>query len=207
MAKCLEELRTYRVHEQFVGYLCLLHTSAEEGKRDNLTVSFKGWHDLFLSPGDGTDRHPYISLFSGKSDLAGRAPDKSRFLIARNIAGSYSPSSIRQDSPLLTVASFAGEKRKVRFSLKENHATMAASALLYETRISAVALAFLLYRDYAFTTANVDTLLAIFREEFSLSGSVSKDADFEMLFHSEENFLAQTAPLFTEIESTTVMSV
>jgi hypothetical protein len=149
VAACLSELRSKRIHEHFAGYLCLVEAAHMAKKTENLSPNFKGFHDRFLRVEDGPIDKPYIKPFISK-----KASVSNRWL-NDNIAGSYAPSSIR--AVLAKVVAI--DQENGTYTLKNNHAELALSELLYGSRINIHVLAAFLFRDYSFESAEPSILV------------------------------------------------
>ncbi len=149
VAACLNELRSKRIHEHFAGYLCLVETAHTAKNTKNINPNFKGFYDRFLRVEDRPVDKPYIKPFISK-----KASESNRWL-NHNIAGSYAPSSIR--AVLAKVVAI--DQENGTYTLKNNHAELALSELLYGTRINIHVLAVFLFREYSFETAETSILV------------------------------------------------
>lgn len=153
----IDILLARQTHQFFIAYLYLRSLAAREGRLDQLTPS---WPELgeWLRMDGGPSGKPHLRPFWKGQRNAGQE------WLASNLAGSYSPSSLRTE-PLRVVQTDAAGK----FSLRDDHAALALEHLLYGEQLEAVALAGFLYRDYGFVSAGsptVDDLLAVFRRDF-----------------------------------------
>lgn len=164
----IEVLLEHQTHQFFVAYIYLRSLAAREGRLDQLTPS---WSELgeWLRMEGGPPGKPHLRPFWKGQRNAGQE------WLASNLAGSYSPSSLRTE-PLRVVATDAAGK----FSLRSDHAALALEHLLFGEPLEAVALAGFLYRDYGFVSAaapTVDDLLVVFREDFGYGDEYSDEFD------------------------------
>lgn len=167
----IDALLEHQTHQFFIAYLYLRSLAAREGRLDQLAPS---WPELgeWLRMEGGPPGKPHFRPFWKGQRNAGQE------WLASNLAGSYSPSSLRTE-PLRVVQTDAAGK----FSLRENHAELALEHLLFGEPIQAAALAGFLYRDYGFIAPappTVDDLIAVFRRDFGFDEEHT--AEFETLY-------------------------
>lgn len=178
VADCLHAVRRQKVHENFAGYLAVLHTAAIHPASTSLQVNFKNFFETFLRVPDGP--HPYIQPFHL------RPQDEIWF--NSNVAGSYSPSSYRPDSPLLKVTRLTGTGTAARYQLVKEHWKIARQHLLFNNQIPIVPLAGLLYRNFSLAAdpPTAMTLVTIFRDEFGYpQTNAATSAAFDHLYEDD----------------------
>jgi hypothetical protein len=155
-------------HQHFIAYLYLRSLAAREGRFDGLKPSWSELSDWLLVEG-GPAGKPHLRPFWKGKRNAGQE------WLAENLAGSYSPSSLRKETLRVIQTDAAGE-----FSLRENHAQLALEHLLLGARIEALALAGFLYRDYGFVgkaSPTSDDLIDVFRRDFGYDTEHSAEFD------------------------------
>jgi hypothetical protein len=134
------------------------------------------WEELgtyLRVPGGPAGKPYYRPLWNGKG------LDPGRYWLNPNLAGSYSPSSLRNVP--MRVVSTAGS----HFSLLPEHARLAREHLLYGEPISAIALAAYLYRNFGLSSSNPlepADLAEVLRQDFHY---LPEDDEFAVLFSGE----------------------
>jgi hypothetical protein len=187
------ELIRAPIHEHFAGYLCMLRTAVRDGTTQNLRPRFDEFFDTFLRVPNAPDGRPYLRPFARSSLQAWNQP---------NVAGSYAGSSIRPNAPFRQVVDVSGARSETRYSLRDQHPSLALAHLANGKRVPVVPLAIYLYRDFGIEIEGgepgVSDVVKIFRYEFGYeddSGQVSDD--FEVVF-SDESDVGSTADMFEE---------
>lgn len=166
----IETLKEARVHPFFLAYLHIRKRGAELGTSEDIVPN---WDELgtYMHVRGGPPGKPYYRpLWHGKD------VDPARYWLNRNLAGSYAPSSLR-NVPIRVI-----DIRGGHFALRPGHARLAFEHLLYGQRLSAIALAAYLYRDFGFVsdrTPGPEDLREAFAEDFYYSPN---DEEFELLF-------------------------
>lgn len=185
---CLEELRNLRIHNNFAGYLCVKRTAAQERRNDNLQVNFKEFFNTFFRVPGAPSRKPYIQPFW---DSPASAANK---WFNQNVAGSYSPASLRPDSPFRKVIDVEGSRSPstIRYRLRKGDAKLAFRYLLFKTKVPALPLATFLYRDYAISGYDNEKpspyhIVKVFQTEFGFIDEVLDYVgnDFDTLFSDD----------------------
>jgi len=154
----IDRLLDRDTHQHFIGYLFLRGVAAQRGWTTGLTPEWSKLGHLLDVPGGPPDR-PYLRPF-----WKGKRESQQEWL-NQNLAGSFSPSSIRRTA-LAQVVDFDSHGR---FSLRDGHAELALDHLLYGERMQALPLAVFLFRDYgliAATPPEPTDLVALFRDEY-----------------------------------------
>lgn len=137
VSEALRLLWEMRTHQALMGYLAILHSSRGKAQdEEGVSVNFKAFYDRFFRVKGGP--HPYIKVFTQDS-LKWQN---------KNIAGSYSPSSIRAVSPLRKVVDIVGEGRQAKYALKGNHYSEACVHLAFNNKIPIELLSAVLFRDH-----------------------------------------------------------
>ena len=85
----LDQLLDLKIHPQFAGYLCIKRTAKRDGRTTDLSPDFTEFFETFLSVQGGPTDKPYYRHFWNQSSSRQKAWQN------RNLAGSYSPSSLR----------------------------------------------------------------------------------------------------------------
>jgi hypothetical protein len=166
----ISDLQSQRIHPWFLAYLHLRQRSVEEGSSDDIEPH---WEELgrYMRIRGGPPGKPfYRPLWNGKGS------DPARFWMNPNLAGSYSPSSVRE------LVRKVVDTHSSHFELRPNHVEAAFKYLLNESRVSALALAAYLFRDYGFAAdrpLDPMDLGAVLRQTFYFLPS---DSDFATLF-------------------------
>lgn len=187
VAKSLTVLRGLGVHRNIVMYLCVKRAAAQQGTTENVKVDFREFFERFLIVRNApTDRNnkPYVIPFE-VSDA--------KIWLNRNLAGSFAPSSIRPDNPIIQVLDINGRGSSVRYTLKPEHSKNVLSSLLHETKIPVLDLAAFLYRDFGFETEQMDIqkLLSVFQIEFGYLSDGVVDDDFDEIFTQDPESMQQ----------------
>jgi len=191
----LDLLCKTRIHPAFAGYLCLKRASRSAGAVSKLRPNFRNFFDTFLAVPGGPIKKPYVMPF------AEQGQSLANIWFNSNVAGSYAPSSIREQSPMRQVSAFSGERRDVEFSLIANHSDGAKTYMLFGGNVSAPALATFLYRDYSFRgdAPSIGDLTSIFRDEFGLRDDHGDErAQYKQLF-DESGLEGFSTQLFVNI--------
>jgi hypothetical protein len=167
----IQELQDKRIHPFFLAYLHLRQQSAAQGTVDDIAPD---WEELakYLPVEGGPPNKPYYRPFWN-----GGGTDPGRYWLNRNLAGSFSPSSLRE------VPKKVVEGRGSHFALRADHAQLAREHLLYDTPISALAMAAYLYRDFGLVSEREPDLFSletVFRRDFHFAEP--NDPDFDALF-------------------------
>lgn len=180
---CVDYLRSRRIHRQFVGYLCICEASAVAGRPDKLKPAFRDFFDRFMAVGEPPQGTPYLVPFNESGSM-----EASAWLNA-NIAGSYAPSSIRHQAPLRRVVDIFGAARQATYALREGHAELCLEHLLFGEKLAPVALAGFLFRDYAFTLHDGESLEIshLIDGLHSILGFAVDGADRIAIFDDSEN--------------------
>lgn len=185
VAQCIQELRQLRIHQNFAGYLCMKHASAQHSTTSRLRVSFRDFFDHYFKVEGTNPVKPYIVLFTNG------APSEANLWFNKNVAGSYAPSSLREDNPFkqtVAIERTEGRPKEYLYSLKAKHWELASTDLTYGQRVPVVPLAAVLYRDYGFegNPPSATDLISAFREQFGYSSSDSTNqTEFTLLFSDD----------------------
>ncbi|MDR5889830.1 hypothetical protein QC822_09755 [Halomonas salina] len=136
VSEALRLLWEMRTHQALMGYFAILHSSRGEESDKGVSVNFKAFYDRFCKVKGGP--HPYIKIFTQDS-LKWQN---------KNVAGSYSPSSVRAVSPLRKVVDIVGEGRQAKYVLKEQHYSQACAHLAFNNKIPIELFSAVLFRDH-----------------------------------------------------------
>lgn len=192
----LASLCKNRIHPSFAGYLCLKESARASGEHVSLKPSFKGFFEGYLAVSDGTAKKPYLLPFSDSETR------EEPTWFNSNVAGSYAPSSIRAQSPLRKVCTFSNGGRVAEFQLVPQHWEHAKTGMLFGEKISAVALAVFLYRDFRFAgeNATAQDLVKIFRDEFGYREQKNEEVEqFNALFIESHEILSNMEDIFSPL--------
>lgn len=164
------------VHRMFPGYLALKQQSAIHGRADDLPFPYTDFFEQYFRVPE--EEKPYFVPFTPSEN-----PSKEALWVSTQVAGTYAPSSIRQDSPFRKVVEIEETGHNSRWRLKPDHWNLAKHHLCEGQSLSAEALAAFLYRDYAFETGEPSafTLLEAFTDDF---GYEISDREFTTLYHT-----------------------
>jgi hypothetical protein len=163
-----------RAHPFFLGYVHLRQQATKIGSTDNIAADWPALGRVLEVPGAPAKR-PYLKPFQ----TAANREDEYQWWNA-NIAGSWSPASLRPGMGPLEVVSVNADKT---YNLRPGHATLALDHLLYGRPMSVIDFATFLFRDYgllASTEPRIDDLVANYRLEYG----VMDDAEFATLYDS-----------------------
>jgi hypothetical protein len=185
--QALSRLIEIKVHPHFVGYLSVLRTARAAGKQENLHPDFADFFERFLKVSGAPAQRPYLQPFAD-SKIKGKR--WSPFFNV-NVAGSYAPSSLREDvAPFLKVVTIKGYRAKATYSLDPDHNARALKHLLHGKKLPVASLAIFLYRDYGFNFSswNQASVINAFRDEFGFRDSEAKEqAAFDLLLHDDSS--------------------
>ena len=177
MRVALRSLLQRETHPHFIGYLHLYKLSIKFRQQTDIQPN---WNELgtYLKVVDGPE--PHLRPF-----WAGRRKANQEWL-NQNIAGSFSPSSLRSDGPFCNVVH---PNNDGTFSLRRGHARLALRHLLLDEKIDAVYLSLFLHRDRGYVSESKPTcldVLSCFRQDFGYPNS--KEQYYSMLYSSETNY-------------------
>lgn len=179
--KAIARLEHRFIHQHFAGYLAILRTKRERSWPPVHMSDILEFHDKYLRAADAPDESPYVRPFTRGHGLQ---------QMNRNVAGSYAPSSVRENGRIGKVVAVTGSGRDAAYDLRQDHATLALEIFLGNQKAPAASLAGFLYRDYGFML-NVPTMsavVALFRDEFGLRASEPDEAKtFNTLFVDDSN--------------------
>jgi hypothetical protein len=158
---CLRRLVDASVHRLFPGYLCLHQQAGLHGRTTDLPFPYTEFFDAYFRVRDGDK--PYFVPFKQTRD-----PDDSAFWFNSNVAGTYAPSSLRMNSPLLQVVNIEETGHNSRWGLTDDHWKLAKHHLAGGEPVPVESLAAFLLRDYALEVEEPSAydLVAAFAEEF-----------------------------------------
>lgn len=167
----IEQLLSRKVHTFFPAYLEIRRATGAKSK----VPSRPQWANVgrYLEVPGGPPERPYYRPFWHQSRNAGQD------WLNENIAGSYSPSSIREVPRRVIEIEGSG------YSLKEGHARLALKNLLFGEALPVYPLAIFYYRNSGFTNdgpaLSPDGLIGIFRKDFSFLADAEM-TEFDLLF-------------------------
>lgn len=180
----IQNLIEQRIHPSFAAYLALKWLLSNTGQTFVASPKWGTFFDTFFKVA-GRHNRPYFRPFWDEI-----SPVTSDHLwLNRNLAGSFSPSSLRPDAPLRRVVMIDDRN----YSLRENHWELALKHLLYGERVSALALACFLFRDYIIfdQEPKPNSLIKLLQQEFGFS-----EREFETLFSKRIDF----SPIFVDAD-------
>lgn len=170
----IHRLIARRSHPFFLGYVHLRQQAAKAGSTDGIAADWPALGRVLEVP-DAPPNKPYLKPFQTSADR----DDEYQWWNA-NIAGSWSPASLRPGMGPLEVVSINADKT---YNLRPDHASLALEHLLYGTRMSAVDFATFLFRDYGLIASippSPEDLVANFRLEYG----VIPDDEFNKMYDS-----------------------
>ncbi len=173
--QAIDELLDRDTAPFFVGYLWLRREAGIRGTNAGLKPPWPELGERFLAVDGGPAGKPHLRPF-----WIGQRNAHQEWL-NQNIAGSFAPSSLRQDA--YSVVEVDAQRR---FVLREQHWQPALTVLLKGQPLPAVAVAAFMLRDYGFVSdepPTTDDLIAAFRKEFRYGPG--DDDEFDTLFDSE----------------------
>lgn len=168
----IEQLRGVDIHNFFIAYLHLRRQAARQADFEDVAPD---WSDLatFLEVPGAPPGKPWFRPF-----LSGSRGHGQEWLNS-NIAGSYSPSSLR------VVPKRVLDVKGSHFSFPPDHWRRAREHLLYNKRAPLAPTAIFLYRDFGFEgDVGRQELVEIFRDDFGYRRPAD-DREFEELFDPE----------------------
>ena len=181
--KALTTLANVRSHEHFPGYLALLRDRYKSNSATNSETIVKFYKD-FLYVSDAPDNRPFLRPFRS------RGVGNPITLNQSNVAGSYAPSSIRNNGPLSKIIKIKNTAGTTNYELLSEHWKIVLTEMLSGHKLPIISTAIFILRDYAFQIPkqNIEDLISIFRIEFSIS-KATKDGDdiYEALFYDDSS--------------------
>lgn len=174
VGQCVEVLLGQKVHPHFPAYLHLRQVAGRSGSLAALAPDWTEVSRQLAVPGGPAGR-PHLRPFWDRRRKANQE------WLGRNLAGSYSPASIRE--VLMTAVDVDQDKR---YTLRDRHWEMVLKHVLYGERLPVLALAAFYLRNYAFRSGREPVpsdLLPIFRAQFGYA-SPQDDTEFESLYDS-----------------------
>jgi hypothetical protein len=169
------------IHQHFAGYLAILRAKRLRSTSPVHMSDILEFHDRYLRAADAPDETPYVRPFTQGHGLQ---------QMNRNVAGSYAPSSVRENGKIGKVVSVVGQGRDASYDVRENHAKLALSIFLQGNRAPAASLAGFIYRDYGLImdTPSTSVVVSLFRDEFGLRETVKEEKDvFDELFNDDSS--------------------
>lgn len=173
----IDTLGAQRLHPTFVMYL-YLRRQHRSGRLPEASATSAELLALIEMPGNPTKPY-YFPLID-----RGKRTDKplSTFWRAPNIAGSWSPGSIRR----LQGGGWLGASESA-YAMPDNHAEQALGQMLYGERVSALAMGAYFLRNDGFVISGdprPEDLVAAFRAKFDFPEGAA-DAEFVQLFSTD----------------------
>ena len=178
----IQQLALRRAHPFFVAYLHLRRRASVEGSDTEIRPHWNQLGEYLEVPGGPPKKPYYRPLFDPPGN-------PSRYWLNENLAGSFSPSSLREGQPAIQVVQ---KESQGRFSLRPNHSQLALQHLLYGDPLDIYPLIAFLYRDFGVITdpgdsspPPRDSLLEVFRQDWRFSDSNRDATDFNALFETD----------------------
>lgn len=201
VAQCITELRQLKIHRTFAGYLAVRWTAFKEGRTKDLQIDWKGFFDAFFRIPGAPQGKPYLVPFSES------APTESNKWFNTNVAGSYSPASLRDISPFRQVIDIDNSKRGGRYSLKDDELPLVRKHMLYSQQVPVFPFSAFLFRDYAFQADNPEPsdIIDAMYDQFGF-GIISKNPEDNIMtgipLKSDDNWFEEV-PEMSSPESET----
>lgn len=174
--KAISRLEYRFIHQHFAGYLAILRAKRQHSASPVHMSDILEFHDRYLRAADAPDEAPYVRPFTQGHGLQ---------QMNRNVAGSYAPSSVRENGKIGKVMSVLGSGRDATYDVRANHATIALDIFLQNQKAPAASMAGFIYRDYGFKmdTRSMSSVVKLFRDEFGMRASLPDErAIFDTLF-------------------------
>ena len=164
-------------HQHFIGYLYVRKLVGESGTQAGVKPH---WPSLgaYLLVNGGPAGKPHLRPFCANKR------DAHQEWLNRNLAGSFSPSSIRV-SPSAPFSRAVAIDSDSNYALRDNHVTVALRSLLLGQPMNVVDLAMFLYRDrgiWSIDTPTLDDLITCFRHDFRYKIG-DDDEEFNTLYY------------------------
>jgi len=179
--KAISRLEHRFIHQHFSGYLAILRAMRQNSASPVHMSDILEFHDRYLRVVDAPDEAPYVRPFTQGHGLQ---------QINRNVAGSYAPSSVRENGKIGKVISVVGSGRDATYDVRANHANLALDIFLQNQKVPAASMAGFIYRDYGFKleTCKMSSVVALFRDEFGMRASLDEErAIFDTLFTDDSS--------------------
>jgi hypothetical protein len=180
--RALNRLVATQSHEHLPGYLAILQAQNRNRGASAVPADIATFHERYLKIGGAPSESPYLRPFKSR----GRGAE----LMNRNVAGSYSPASLREKGKLQEVVKVVGDKQNATYSLQPDHAMRALNQLLKGHKIPAASLAVFLLRDFGFSLEKPEfaSVMKAFLEEFALTeGGFREDGIYDVLFEDDSS--------------------
>lgn len=138
------------------------------------------YYDRYLRIGDPLPNKPFLQLFWDKEF------SEEELWFNSNVQGSYAVSSLRDKSPLVACL----VSRSTPYKLRDKHSKIASEVFLKGAKLSPIAVATAIFRDFGFKGQPTDSILIdAFREQL---GFPTGSPDFESLFDANDGFTVGT---------------
>lgn len=177
--RAITRLEAHPIHEHFAGYLALLRAKRAGASPVHMSDILE-FHDRYLRVVDAPDEAPYVRPFKSRG--------KGLEQFNRNVAGSYAPSSVRQNGKMGQVIEVTGQRQSAAYDLRPNHATLAFDIFLGHNKVPITSLAAFVYRDYGFVLdePKMSAVRDLFRDEFGLRETEPAERTvFQTLFQDD----------------------
>jgi hypothetical protein len=173
--QCIDVLLSRDTHQFFPAYLHLRRRASATGSTEALSPDWAEVHTWLNVPG-GPYGKPNLRPFWHGKRLAGQE------WMGKNLAGSYSPSSLRQAPKEVVEIDAEG-----RYALRPQHWELARKFLLSDETLPVLALAGFLFRNFAIVSdepLSPQSLVALFRGYFGYA-TPDDDPEFNYLYDVE----------------------
>lgn len=161
-----------RAHPFFLGYVHLRQQAARINSFQSIPADWPSLGRVLEVP-DALPNSPYLKPFQTSANR----DDKYQWWNG-NIAGSWSPASLRPGMGPLEVVSFNADKT---YNLRTDHPALALEHLLYGAPMSAVDFAVFMFRDYGLVSSiepSPDHLVANLRLQYGIMA----DDEFQTVY-------------------------
>lgn len=172
----IDTLGGRRIHPAFIYYLYLRKMDLRD-ELDLASASSAELQALLVMPG-GPEGRPYYRPLRERGDRTGELLRS--FWLQPNLAGSWSPGSLKRIASAAWLVSDDNE-----YVLPEDHARLAKARLLFNDRVSAIAMGSYFLRNDGFAISGEPVssdVIAGFRRKFLYHAD--HDDEFELLYDS-----------------------
>lgn len=145
ISKAIGYLLSRRIHQHFIAYLYLHKLAATTDASSQILPRWGELGEYLRIDGGPT---PYLRPFWPQRRSSGQE------WLNQNIAGSFAPSSLRAEGPLLKVVDLSSDGS---FSLREGHAALAYEHLLFREKLDVIYLSLFLHRNYGYIATTIPT--------------------------------------------------
>lgn len=174
--RSLDTITSLDTHQAAASYLGALNVATAVQRSVDLALNMTDFFDRFFRvSNDASANYPYVVIFGRNTP----------YLLNRNVAGSYAPSSLRAENPFHDVIETIRSGAHVTYSLRDNHHIVVRKRAL-KSALPIYALACFLYRDFGFSAQpHASDIVQAIEADFGFALSDAGGAIGSGVFHDD----------------------